>query len=144
MPKLSGKCLCGKISYSADTEIKMMANCHCTDCRAATGAVYGTLLFVAEDALQINGTPKVFKHKAASGADMEKHFCADCGSQMFGRNSNRPHTISIRAGGLEQSELIKPGVNVYLGSKIASTPIDPELKGFAKMPGQDPAVIDSA
>ncbi|MFT5172099.1 MAG: hypothetical protein ACI8W7_000263 [Gammaproteobacteria bacterium] len=135
MPKFSGKCLCGSISYSADTEIKMMANCHCTDCRAATGAAYGTLLFIAEDALQIIGTPKVFKHKAASGADMEKHFCSDCGSQLFGRNSNRPNIMSIRAGGLEQGELIKPGVNVYLDSKIASTPIDPELKGFAKMPG---------
>ena len=134
MPKLSGQCLCAAISYSADTEIKMMANCHCTDCRAATGAAYGTLLFVAEDALQITGTPKVFKHKAASGADMEKHFCGECGSQLFGRNSNRANIISVRAGSVEQSELVKPAANVYLDSKLASTPIDPALKGFAKMP----------
>ncbi|MGZ0187172.1 MAG: GFA family protein [Alphaproteobacteria bacterium] len=38
MTKLSGKCLCGDISFSCDTEIKMMANCHCSDCQAATGA----------------------------------------------------------------------------------------------------------
>ena len=135
MPKLSGKCLCGNISFSADTDIKMMANCHCTDCRAATGAAYGTLLFVAEDAVQFSGTPKVFKHKAASGADMEKHFCPDCGSQLFGRNSNRQNVISLRAGVVDQSDLVKPTVNVYLSSKIESTPLDPELKGFDKMPG---------
>lgn len=135
MPKLTGKCLCGKISFSADTDIKLMANCHCTHCRAATGAAYGTLLFIDEDALQINGTPKVFKHKADSGSDMEKLFCPDCGSQMFGRNSRRPNTITIRAGVLDQKELVKPGVNVYLDSKIPSTPVDPELKGFPKMPG---------
>jgi len=135
MPKLSGKCLCGKIKFSADTEIKMMANCHCSDCRAATGAAYGTLLFVAADAVKITGTPKVFKHKADSGADMEKLFCPDCGSQMFGRNSNRPNVISIRAGVLDQTSLVKPSVNVFLDSKIASTPIDPNLKGFARMPG---------
>lgn len=135
MPKLSGKCLCGNITFSADTDIKLMANCHCSDCRAATGAAYGTLLFVDEDALEIHGTPKVFKHKADSGSDMEKLFCPDCGSQMFGRNSKRPNTISIRAGVLDQKELVKPGVNVYLDSRIPSTPIDPDLKGFPKMPG---------
>jgi hypothetical protein len=135
MPKLSGKCLCGKIAFSADTEIKLMANCHCSNCRAATGAAYGTLLFVEEEAVQITGTPKVFKHKADSGADMEKLFCPDCGSQMFGRNSNRPGTLSIRAGVLDQTSLVKPSVNVYLDSKIESTPIDPDVKGFPKMPG---------
>ena len=135
MPKLSGKCLCGKIAFSTDTEIKMMANCHCSDCRAATGAAYGTLLFVGEDGLQVTGTPKVFRHKADSGAEMEKHFCPDCGSQLFGRNSNRPNIISIRAGVVDQTELVKPGANVFLDSKIESTPVDPDLKGFARMPG---------
>lgn len=135
MAKISGKCLCGSISYSADTEIKMMANCHCTDCRAATGAAFGTLLFVAEDDLQVDGSPKVFKHTADSGAAMEKHFCPDCGTQLFGKNSNRANTVSIRAGHVEQTDLVKPAVNVYLSSKIESTPVDPELKGFDKMPG---------
>ncbi len=135
MPKLSGKCLCGKISFSADTDIKLMANCHCSDCRAATGTAFGTLLYVDADAIEVTGEPKVFKHMADSGAEMEKHFCADCGSQLFGRNSNRPNTLSLRAGALDQTSLVKPTVNVYLDSKIESTPIDPDLKGFAKMPG---------
>lgn len=135
MAKLSGRCLCGKIEFSGDTEIKLMANCHCSDCRATTGAAYATLLFVDEDAIAITGTPKVFRHKADSGADMEKLFCPDCGSQMFGRNSNRPKALAIRAGVLDQAELVKPAVNVFLDSRIASTPVDPDLKGFAKMPG---------
>jgi hypothetical protein len=135
MPKLSGKCLCGNVEYNADTEIKLMANCHCTDCRAATGAAYSTLVFIDKDALQVTGTPGVFHHKADSGADMEKHFCSDCGSQMFGCNSNRPNMMSIRVGGLDQTSLVKPAVNVYLSSKIESTPVDLDLKGFEKMPG---------
>ena len=135
MTKLSGKCLCGNIAFTADTDIKLMANCHCSDCRAATGAAYGTLLFVDEAALEVKGAPKVFKHVADSGANMEKHFCPDCGSQMFGKNSNRPNTVSVRAGVVDQTELVRPAVNVYLSSRIASTPIDPDVKGFAKMPG---------
>ncbi len=134
MPKLSGKCLCGNIAFTADTDIKMMANCHCSDCRAATGAAFGTLLFVDEAALEVKGAPKVFKHVADSGANMEKHFCPDCGSQLFGKNSNRPNTVSLRAGVIDQTDLVKPAVNVYLSSRIASTPIDPDITGFAKMP----------
>jgi hypothetical protein len=131
---LSGKCLCGNITYSADTDIKMMANCHCSDCRAATGAAYGTLLFVAENSLEVRGKPKIFHHFADSGAKMEKHFCSDCGSQLFGKNSGRVGVVSIRAGGLDETGFVKPGVNVYLSSRIASTPIDMDLKGFDKMP----------
>jgi len=135
MPKLSGRCLCGKVEFSGDTDIKLMANCHCSDCRAATGAAYATLLFVNEDAIRITGKPKVYRHKADSGSDMQKLFCPDCGSQMFGRNANRPKMLAIRAGVLDQAELVKPAVNVFLDSRIESTPIDPALKGFAKMPG---------
>ena len=132
---LKGSCLCGGMQYEIHGNVKLMANCHCSDCRAATGAAYATLLFVDEDAIAITGEPKVFTHKADSGAEMEKLFCPDCGSQMFGRNSNRSKMLSIRAGVLDQTELVKPAVNVFLDSKIASTPVDPELKGFAKMPG---------
>ena len=135
MPKLSGKCLCGSISFSADTEIMRAANCHCTSCRGATGAAYATLLTVDEDALSISGTPKAYKHKSDSGADMEKLFCSDCGSQMFARNSNRPNTLSIRAGVLDQTAEVKPAANLFLDSKIESTPIDPALTGFDRMPG---------
>ena len=90
---------------------------------------------VDEDAIKITGTPKVFTHTADSGAVMEKHFCPDCGSQLFGRNSDRPNALSLRAGVLDQTSLVTPSINVYMESKIASTPIDPDLTGFPKMPG---------
>ncbi|MBS29353.1 MAG: aldehyde-activating protein [Alphaproteobacteria bacterium] len=135
MPKLSGQCLCGNIAFSTDTEILRAANCHCADCRGATGAAFATLLTVDEDALTITGTPKAYGHKADSGADMEKLFCPDCGSQMFARNSNRPGTLSIRAGVIEQTDEVKPAFNLFGDSKIASTPLDPDLPLFDRMPG---------
>ena len=134
MPKFSGKCLCGNIAFTADTNILMIYNCHCSDCRAASGAAYQTLMFVDKSALDVSGTPRVFTHVADSGSVMEKHFCPDCGSQMFGHNQSRPNRMSVRAGVVEQSELVKPVANLYLSSKIDSTPIDSNLKGFPKMP----------
>ena len=135
MPKLSGKCLCGNISFTADTDIQNCYNCHCSDCRRASGAAYQTLVFIDKSALKISGTPKVFAHAADSGSVMEKHFCPDCGSQMFGHNQSRPDRMSIRAGVLDQSEWVKPSANLFLASKIGSTPTDPDLDGHAGMPG---------
>ena len=91
-------------------------------------------VYIERSALEISGTPKVFTHAADSGSVMEKHFCPDCGSQMFGHNRSRPDRISIRAGVLDQSELVKPAANLYLSSKIESTPIDPDLEGYSGMP----------
>ena len=79
--------------------------------------------------------PAEIQAKADSGADLEKLFCPDCGSQMFARNSNRPNTLSIRAGVLDQTAEVKPTFNLFLDSKIESTPVDPDLDGFDRMPG---------
>ena len=135
MPKLSGKCLCGNIKFSGDSEIVRTVNCHCSNCRAITGAAFATNMVVDKDAINITGTPKIFKHKADSGAEIETYFCPDCGSQLFGRNSARTNSLSIRAGVLDQTSLVKPSVNIFLDSRIESTPIDPNLKGFPRMPG---------
>ena len=54
---------------------------------------------------------------------------------MLGKNSGRAGVVSIRAGGLNENDLIKPAVNVYLNSKIDPTPVDADLEGFDKVPG---------
>ena len=112
MPALCGQCLCGNIRLNADTDIRLMANCHCKDCRAATGAAFGTLLSVAEDAVEVRGDVQVHHHTADSGASMEKHFCPQCGAQLFVRNSIRAGVLSVRAGVVNETELVEPAVNV--------------------------------
>lgn len=135
MTKISGSCLCGAVSWSGDVTIKMTKNCHCTDCRKVTGAAYGTLLFMVEDELTISGELQSYHHKSDRGSDMTKLFCGNCGSQMFTRNSARPGTIGIRAGHIDQTDVIRPDANLYGDSAIPSTPMDPDLPVHAKMPG---------
>ena len=134
MATISGHCLCGAISYEADVEPMFTANCHCTDCRAATGSAYATLSFFKEDDLRISGEPKSYEHTADSGNQMTKFFCPNCGSQIFGASSGRPGMKSVRSGTIDQCDLVKPAVNVYVSSKIPSTPLDPEIPAAEKMP----------
>lgn len=135
MTKISGSCLCGSVSYCGDVTIKMTMNCHCTDCRKVTGAAYGTLLFMMEDELTITGDLQSYHHKSDRGSDLTKLFCGTCGSQMFTKNSARPGGIGVRAGHIDQTDVVKPGANLFNDSAIPSTKMDPDLPLHARLPG---------
>ena len=134
MSVFSGKCLCGKVAYTCHTEPKTIFNCHCEDCRRATGSVFGTNLFVPEDKVEIFGKVFSYSHTSDSGSTMTKRFCPNCGSLLFGKNSAKVNVLSIRAGTVDQLDLIKPVVNVFMDSKIPSTSIDQNLKQAPRMP----------
>ena len=131
---VSGKCLCGEIKFTGNTEVKRVANCHCKDCQQITGAAFATIIFVKEEEIEISGSPKVFFHHSDRGSKLEKRFCGNCGSPMFALNHTRPGILGLRAGALDQKELVKPVVNVYLDSKIKTTPLNEDLVSFQKMP----------
>jgi hypothetical protein len=135
MTEITGSCLCGNVSYKGDGEIKMVINCHCTDCQQATGSSHATMVFVSEDAVEFTGETSRFDHPADSGNTLTKIFCGTCGSQVAGKNSGRQGVIGLRAGCVDQKELIKPGANIYCDSAIPSTAMDPKLKKFPAMPG---------
>ena len=134
MSVFSGKCLCGDITYKCHAEPSVIFNCHCEDCRRATGSVFGTNFFVPEDELEIFGEVSSYSHTADSGSTMTKRFCPNCGSLLFGNNSAKNNVVSIRAGTVDQLDLIKPVVNVFMDSKVPSTSIDENLKQASSMP----------
>ena len=130
----SGKCLCGKVTYESHAEPITIFNCHCEDCRRATGSVFGTNLFVLEDKVKIIGEVSSYSHISDSGSTMTKKFCNNCGSLLFGKNSAKINVISIRAGTVDQVELIKPVVNLFMDSRVPTTSINKDLKQASRMP----------
>ena len=134
MSVFSGKCLCGNVTYKCHAEPTVIFNCHCEDCRRATGSVFGTNFFVPEDELEIVGEVSSYSHTAGSRSTMTKRFSSNCGSLLFGNNSAKSNVVSIRAGTVDQLDLIKPVVNVFMDSKVSSTSIDKNLKQASRMP----------
>ena len=135
MTKLTGECLCGDISFEADGEVPVMANCHCTDCRQSTGSAYATLMFMKQSDVTVTGTPKTFQHGSDAGTTMTKHFCGNCGTPLFTQNSAREGMLGLRAGLINEQAEFAPKVNVYTSSKMNATVLDDGLKAFDKMPG---------
>ena len=97
-------------------------------------SVYGTNVFVDEDKVQITGEVSLYVHTADSGNEMTKRFCPNCGTLLFGNSSGRQNSVSIRAGTIDQFDLIKPQMNVFVAKKIESTPINDSLPRSEGMP----------
>ena len=134
MSIFTGSCLCGSVNYKSNSDPLVIQNCHCDQCRKATGSVYLTNLFIKEENFKITGEVNNYMHLSDAGNNMTKYFCPNCGSQVFGKNSGRPGIITIRAGTVNEKDIIKPIRNLFLKSKVPSTPINSNLEACEGMP----------
>ena len=134
MSIFTGSCLCCSVNYNSNSDPLVIQNCHCDQCRKATGSVYLTNLFIKEENFEITGEVNNYTHLSDAGNNMTKYFCPNCGSQVFGKNSGRPGIITIRAGTVNEKDIIKPIRNLFLKSKVPSTPINSNLEACEGMP----------
>lgn len=134
MTFLSGKCLCGAVTFSGDSTIARTANCHCTSCQQATGGAFATTLFVAASDIEIKGKLSKYVHKSDRGSTMTKSFCGTCGSPMFNENSVREGVLGLRAGTIDQKDVLLPTMNIFCDSAIPSTAMDETLEKHPGMP----------
>jgi hypothetical protein len=60
MPKLTGRCACGNITYETDAEPLVMMNCHCRDYQHASGSAFALVMAFRTDRLRLSGELKHF------------------------------------------------------------------------------------
>ncbi|MDR2012736.1 MAG: GFA family protein [Rhodanobacter sp.] len=131
---LSGSCLCGAVTYACSSPAVLSGNCHCLDCKKASGSGYVPVFFVAENAITIRGEVKWYEHAGASGKPVRRGFCPHCGSQMFGKPAAMPKLIGVRAGSLDDPAQYEPQVDIYTSRAPTWDCMDPALPKFAEMP----------
>ena len=80
----TGECLCGAIEVTLNNDPKELVACYCTSCQKASGGAASFNIVVEDDDCDVSrGATKIFKETADSGADLERHFCGDCGSPIY-------------------------------------------------------------
>lgn len=132
--KMTGSCLCGAVQYESSAAPVVAGNCHCKDCQKASGSAYAPTLFVPENTLSIRGEVRFFESRGDSGGMVQRGFCPQCGSQLFGKTETLPGLIAIRAGTLDDTSLYQPHVDLYVGSAARWDHIAPGAVTFEKMP----------
>lgn len=133
----TGHCLCGAVTFAISADPVGARMCWCRDCQyIASGSATVNVLF-PEDAVAYEGPLTRLRLVADSGNTVERGFCPTCGSQMYSRTVEPAGTqpMRVRAGTLDDPELIAPSAIIWARSAPAWAPLDPALPHHSEGPG---------
>jgi hypothetical protein len=125
---LAGTCLCGAVRYAVADAFAYALNCHCSQCRRATGSAFKAFagierskfrLTAGEDKLSLYG--EVHNHDAR---------CGVCGSFLYSvvRDGAWVH---VAMGTLADEPSIRPTAHIFVGSKAPWYAITDDLPQYA-------------
>ena len=115
-PELTGRCLCGAVSYVANAEPLMMLNCHCRDCQRASGSGYAAVVVVPVGSVQMTGELQFHEQAGDEGNVVQRGFCPSCGSRMANKLGRVPGILGLMAGSLDDPSLFKPAMEIFTAS----------------------------
>lgn len=133
----TGQCLCGQVRFTIDADPVGARMCWCRDCqRIASGSATVNVLF-AEEAVHYEGELGTIRMTADSGNTVERGFCPKCGAQMYSRTvSPSGMPMRVRAGTLDDPELLAPQAIIWASSAPSWALLDPKLPHHPKGPPQ--------
>ena len=127
---ITGGCLCGKVRYSISAKPIGSGNCHCRTCQKASGSAYLATLFVRSKSLEISGEYKEYATLADSGNTVYRGFCPECGSALFGRNSEHQGIRPVAAASLDEPAAFQPHVDFWVSDAQPWDTMNPDLPKF--------------
>ncbi len=100
----SGGCLCGAVKFGFEKPNLISAHhCHCIDCQKSTGSGKATILMLPSKAIKMEGELKFHTTTTASGRNMNRGFCRECGSPVLSFIEEMPEVKFVKAGSLDDS-----------------------------------------
>ena len=134
MGQLDGRCLCGKVTYHCDGEAVATLVCHCTDCQRQTGSAFSTVVGVPRASLHIDGQLGTFTTVGEdTQMEVQRQFCAACGSPIVSLPDATPELAFIKAGTLDDRSWLAPQVEIWARSAHPYVQPDEEHRGvFAR------------
>lgn len=132
---LSGRCLCGRVTFTAVPKGAMSA-CHCGMCRRMSGGVF--LAVECEGDVAVEGPVKTYD----SSAWAVRQFCGECGSTLFWR-TKAGDAVSVSIQAFEDPSAFAFESEIYIDAKPSSyafsgeRPRLTEAEVLAQFGGQD-------
>ena len=113
---IRGSCLCKRVRFEIQGQLGAMSHCHCSMCRKATGAAFGTYAEVKIENLKIvSGAEVIMRYRSSPG--VERTFCARCGSTLQFVSEKNPGKVEVALGTLDDDPGIKVPRHIFVASK---------------------------
>ena len=124
---LAGKCACGAVRYEVADEFRYAANCHCSQCRAATGSAFKAFAGIEREKLEL--TQGLDDVAVFGEEDLNDTRCGACGSFLYSVVRDGAY-VHVAMGSLVDAPSIRPTEHIFVGSKAAWFEITDDLPQF--------------
>ena len=115
--KISGSCLCGKVSYAFVGPIKVFQYCHCSRCRKFTGSAHAANIIIDPDQFHwLSGEQYVGRFELPEAKHFATSFCTNCGSSLPWLTKSGKAVV-VPAGTLDDDPRAKPVHNIYFANR---------------------------
>jgi hypothetical protein len=114
---LAGGCRCGAVRYTLDVgALPPSYACHCHQCQRWSGSAFSQQVMVPERAVAATGP--VLLHERRTGDRVSaQRVCGECHSRLYNTNTRRPGVAVVRAGTLDDSELLACVAHIFTGTR---------------------------
>ena len=131
MTQLAGECLCGAVRFSVEDSFRYALNCHCSQCRRATGAAFKSFAGIERTKLRVvAGESGLLIYGDSKCHDAH---CGTCGSFLYSVVQDGSH-VHVNLGALRDDPAIRPSAHLYVGSKAPWHEITDDLPQHDELP----------
>jgi hypothetical protein len=128
---ITGGCLCSNVRFAYTGTLGTAAYCHCSDCRKCTGSAFNvSVAMEIKDFKITTGSPKGFTKSGASGNELTRHFCPDCGSPLFTSSPCHPDLVYVKAGAFDDPMIVQPAHQSWTRSSVPWAVIRAGLRSY--------------
>ena len=112
---MTGRCLCGAITYELEGDPIATAVCHCDHCQRQGGSAFSVNVVAHESQLSLSGELSTYEDRGQSGDAVYVHrnFCGSCGSPIFSALMDPEGVIALKAGTLDDRSAVQPTVEAW-------------------------------
>jgi hypothetical protein len=121
--------MCGSVRYVAVGTPLNSRVCHCRQCQKAVGAAFNARILFPGNQVTFDGAPS----RAHSSDDLERGFCAACGTSIYTHRLSTNWT-GVTAGSLDDPSQFQPEAHTWVSEKQQWLVICDGLPQFEKMP----------
>ncbi len=114
MPELSGRCLCGALTWRATGPVLWAAHCHCEDCRRAAASDYVSWIGVPRGSVTWRGPRRFY----ASSPGVTRSFCGICGAPASYETQAYPEETHLYAASLDDPQQYQPTAHVFWSERL--------------------------
>ncbi|HEX8086661.1 MAG TPA: GFA family protein [Solirubrobacteraceae bacterium] len=134
---MTGRCLCGGVTYRVEGEPVAQAVCHCTDCQRQTGNPFSAIAGYPRAAFSVEGSTLASFTTVGTdhGGDTERHFCSACGSPIFSIAAVAPDLVFVKVGSLDDASWFQPAFEVWTSSAQPWAPHFDDAAQLERGPG---------